>query len=107
MDPGEFDTKVEIHGEIANGRDKAGAPIKTFGFISYAWAKVTYPGGREFFADDGENTERKVVFKLYRQRDFDRKSVIMLNEVAHDIRDIRPFSDTMELHTVARQPERV
>lgn len=104
MDPGEFDTKIQLIRLDKTGRDGAGAPITQRVEIARPWAKLTYPGGREFLAADGQQTERKVVFRLYFRDDVDTDTVVVAKGQDHDVQDIRPFDDVMELHAVARAP---
>lgn len=102
MDPGALDTPVELVGFIANGRDAMGTPVQSEDWPRIVWAKVVYPGGREFFGADGQQTEKKVIFRIWRIDGIDTSIVIRLNGVDHDIQDVRPFADIIELHTVAR-----
>lgn len=104
MDPGEFDTRVQLIRLDETGRDAAGAPVTQRVEIARPWAKLTYPGGREFLAADGETTERKVVIRLYARTDIDTDVIVVAKGQDHDIQDIRPFDDVLELHTVARAP---
>ncbi len=104
MDPGEFDTRIQLIRLGKTGRDAAGAPVVTRIEIARPWAKLTYPGGREFLAADGQQTERKVVIRLYARSDIDTDTVVVVKGQDHDIQDIRPFDDVMELHTVAVAP---
>lgn len=102
MDPGEFDTKIQLIRLDRTGRDAAGAPTVQRVEIARPWAKLTYPGGREFLAADGQTTERKVVIRLYARSDVDTDTVAVVKGQDHDIKDIRPFDDVMELHTIAK-----
>lgn len=104
MDPGEFDKRIRIVRLDVTGRDGAGAPVTSRVEVARPWAKATYPGGREFLAGSGEQTERKVVFRIYRLDGVDTDSVIEHDGSDHDVKDIRPFDDVLELHTVARAP---
>lgn len=107
MDPGEFDTRVRfVRLEETGERDGAGAPVVGRVEIARPWAKVSYPGGREFLAGDGEQTERRVVFRTYPVDGVDTEAVIELNGQDHEIKDIRPFDDVHEFHTIARAPNR-
>lgn len=105
MDPGEFDKLIALVRLDQSGRDRAGAPITTRGLVAKVWAKVTYPGGREFLAGDGEVTSRRVVFRIYARADIDTDLVIAFKGVDHDIQDLRPFDDVTEIHTVSRAPK--
>lgn len=104
MDPGQLNRRVELVRLAQSGRDGAGAPINARQVFARPWAKVIYPGGREFLAGDGEVTERRVVFRIYARGDVDVGVVVVFNAVDHDIQDIRPFDDVMELHTVSKAP---
>lgn len=105
MDPGEFDKKVYLVRAVAQGRDGAGAPVTHPAQVAQVWAKVIYPGGREFLANDGRQTERRVVFRIYARQDIDTGTVVQFGGVDHDVQDVRPFDDVTELHTIARPPE--
>lgn len=104
MDPGEFDTLVRIVRPTKSGRDGAGEPIVADVPIADAWAKLTYPGGREFLTGQGEVTSQRVVFRVYRDDRIDTRAKVIANGNRHDIQDVRPFDDVMELHAVARAP---
>ncbi len=104
MDPGELDKRVSLMRMVETGRDGAGAPIVAPIEFASVWAKVVYPGGREFLASDGQTTERKVVFRIWARRDIDTETVVALGCDHHDVQDIRPFDDVTELHTVTRAP---
>lgn len=104
MDPGEFDTPIRIVRPTKSGRDGAGEPITADQLIAEPWAKVTYPGGREFLAGHGEVTSQRVVFRIYRDDQVDTRAKVIANGNRHDIQDVRPFDDVMELHTVAKAP---
>lgn len=104
MDPGEFNKRVQIVKLVSNGRDAAGAPQVQRQEVARPWAKVAYPGGREFLAGDGEVTERRVVFRLYPLAGVDVGLLVVFKGVDHDIQDIRPFDDVIELHTVSKAP---
>lgn len=106
MDPGEFDTRIRFVRLDQTGRDAAGAPVVARVEIAKPWAKVIYAGGREFLAGDGEQTERRVVFRTYPVPGADTEALIELNDVDHEIKDIRPFDDVHEFHTVSRAPNR-
>lgn len=102
MDPGEFDKRIALVRLVEIGRDGAGAPITQRQLIANVWAKVQYPGGREFLSGDGEVTSRRVVFRIYARGDVDTDTVIAFKGVDHDVQDIRPFDDVTEIHTVAK-----
>lgn len=104
MDPGELDKRIELGRMEASGRDGAGAPIVEFVRFAHPWAKVVYPGGREFLSGDGEVTSRRVVFRIWARSDVDTSVVVRFQGVDHDVQDIRPFDDVTELHTVAQAP---
>lgn len=105
MDPGEFDKRVALVRLNATGRDAMGAPQTTRETIANVWAKVRYPGGREFLESDGTVTARKVVFRLYARTDVTTETIVVLGGVDHDIQDIRPGDDVMELHTISKAPK--
>jgi len=104
MDPGELDKKIALVRLVEGGRDGAGAPVTTRDVIARPWAKVVYPGGREFLEGDGEVTTRRVVFRIYARRDIDTDLIIEFRGVDHDIQDIRPFDDVTEIHAVSKAP---
>jgi head-tail adaptor len=104
MDPGELDKRVRIVKLVPGGRDAAGAPQKGREQIARPWAKVIYPGGREFLQGDGEVRVRRVVFKLYPHAGVDVGQVVEFGGLDHDIQDIRVFDDAIELHTVSPAP---
>lgn len=104
MDPGEFDKRITIIRLAETGRDAAGAPQTDRVEIGRPWAKATYPGGREFLQGDGEVKERRVVFRLYPLAGVDVGLIVSFGGVDHDIQDIRPFDDVIELHTVSKAP---
>lgn len=104
MDPGEFDTRIQLIRLGKTGRDAAGAPVVSRIEIARPWAKLTYPGGREFLAADGQETARKVVIRMYARSDVDTDVVVVAKGQDHDIQDIRPFDDVIELHTIVRAP---
>lgn len=104
MDPGELDKRISLMRMVETGRDGVGAPIVSLVEFASVWAKVIYPGGREFLASDGQTTERKVVFRIWARSDIDTDTVITLGSDDHDVQDIRPFDDVTELHTVTRAP---
>ena len=105
MDPGEFDKRIALVRLVEGGRDAAGAPVAIRDLVANAWAKVTYPGGREFLSGDGEVTSRRVVFRIYARNDIDTGVVVEFGGVDHDIQDLRPFNDVTEIHTVAKARE--
>jgi len=102
MDPGELNTRVALIRLYPLGRDAAGAPVSEREVVAQPWAKLTYPGGREFLQSDGQVTERKVVIRIYARRDIDTDMIVVANGRDHDIKDIRPFDDVTEIHAVAR-----
>ena len=103
MDPGELDKRVLLLRLAETGRDGAGAPITEEVEIARPWAKVIEQGGREFFAADGLQTEKRVVFRVWARDDLDTLTVfVRYRGVHHDIKDLRPFDDVTEIHTVAR-----
>lgn len=104
MDPGEFDKRVRIVKLAVGGRDGVGAPQTNRQEVARPWAKATYPGGREFLQSDGEVTVRKVVFRIYPIAGVDVGQVVEHDGMDHDIQDIRPFDDVLELHTVGKAP---
>lgn len=105
MDPGEFDTRIQLVRLGKTGRDAAGAPVVGRVEIARPWAKLTYPGGREFLAADGEQTERKVVVRIYAGPDVAVDDIAVIKGRDHDIKDIRPFDDVIELHAVVTAPK--
>lgn len=104
MDPGEFDKRVRIVRLVPGARDAAGAPQPGRQEVGRPWAKAVYPGGREFLQGDGEVTVRKVVFRIYPLAGVDVGQVVEFDGMDHDIQDIRPFDDAVELHTVGKAP---
>lgn len=104
MDPGELNKRIRLIRAVRTGRDGAGAPIVEPVELATVWAKVTYPGGREFLANEGEQTERRVVFRVYARADIDTSTVIEFGGASHDIQDIRPFDDITEIHAVVKAP---
>jgi len=102
VDPGEFDKRVALVRLVEGGRDGAGAPVATRDVIANVWAKVSYPGGREFLSGDGEVTSRRVVFRIYARDDIDTGTVIAFGGVDHDVQDLRPFDDVTEIHAVSK-----
>lgn len=100
MDPGEFDKRISLMISTEIGRDAAGSPIMGLTELARPWAKVVQQGGREFIAGDGEQTEKRVVFRVYSGLAFDTSAIVRFNAVDHDIKDIRPFDDVTEIHTV-------
>lgn len=105
MDPGRLNKRVELVRKVQSGRDGAGAPITAREIIARPWAAVSYPAGREFLAGDGEVTERRVMFRLWSRNDIDTDVIISFGGVDHDIQNIRPFDDVIELHTVSKAPK--
>lgn len=103
MDPGEFDKRIALIRLNKTGRDAAGAPVEQRVEVARPWAKVTYPGGKEFLASDGADTQRRVVFRIY-ARAVDVSMIVHHSGQDHDIQDIRPFDDVTEIHAVAKQP---
>ena len=102
MDPGEFDKRIALVRLVEGGRDGAGAPVTARQLIAEVYAKVQYPGGREFLSGDGEVTSRRVVCRSYARRDVDPGVVIAFGGQDHDVQDIRPFDDVTEIHTVVQ-----
>lgn len=100
MDPGEFDKRIALVRLVETGRDGAGAPIVQRQTIATVYAKVQYPGGREFLSGDGEVTSRRVIFRIYARNDVDTGVVVAFAGQDHDVQDIRPFDDVTEIHTV-------
>ncbi|MNR97633.1 Phage head-tail joining protein [compost metagenome] len=103
MDPGEFDKRISLIRLDQTGRDGAGAPISQRVQVARPWAKVSYPGGKEFLAGDGTDTQQRVVFRIY-AREVDVSMLIHFAGRDHDIQDVRPFDDVTEIHTVAQAP---
>ncbi|MFC5370929.1 phage head closure protein [Brevundimonas faecalis] len=103
MDPGEFDQRVELLERRETGRDGAGEPIIDLVEIARPWAKVTYPGGKEFLSNDGTDATRRAVFRLY-ARPVDVSMKLRLRGLEYDIQDVRPFDDVVEIHAVAKAP---
>ncbi|RZJ06111.1 MAG: head-tail adaptor protein [Brevundimonas sp.] len=104
MDPGEFDKRIRIVKLGPGARDAAGAPLSARVLVGRPWAKVAYPGGREFLQGDGEVKVRKVVFRIYPLAGVDIGQVVEFDGLDHDIQDLRPFDDVVELHTVGKAP---
>jgi len=102
MDPGEFDKRITVTTKVRSGRDAVGAPVEHSAPELQPWAKVVQGSGREFLSGEGESSERRVVFRLYRDDRVTTDSVVRYGDIDHDIQDIRAFDDVMELHTVAR-----
>lgn len=102
MDPGEFNTRVSVIRDVQMGRDAAGAPIIERQEVARPWAKLTYPGGREFLQSDGVSTEKKVVIRMYPRRDIDTNTTIVAAGATYDVKDVRPFDDVIEIHAVAQ-----
>lgn len=104
MNPGELGKRVALVRDAMTGRDAAGAPQRQRQVVAQPWAKVVYPGGREFLAGDGEVSSRRVVFRIWARNDVDVGMIVAFNGLDHDIQDIRPFDDVIELHTVGKAP---
>ena len=102
MDPGEFNTRVSLMRDVQIGRDAAGAPIIERQVTARPWAKLTYPGGREFLSNDGQSTEKKAVIRMYARRDLDTDTTIVAAGRTWDIKDVRPFDDVVEIHAVSQ-----
>lgn len=102
MDPGEFDTRVDVIRDIQTGRDAVGAPIIERQIVARPWAKLSYPGGREFLLSDGKATERKAVIRLYARRDIDTDTTIAADGSLWNVQDVRRFDDVIEVHAVAK-----
>lgn len=100
MDPGELDTRIQLIRLDKTGRDAAGAPTTARVEVARPWAKVTYPGGREFLAADGQATERRVVIRIYARSDIDTDMIVVAKGQDYEIKDIRPFDDVTEIHAV-------
>lgn len=105
MDPGEFDKRIRIVRLVGAGRDAAGKPTPAREEVGEPWAKVRYPGGREFLQGDGEARVRKVVFRIYPLAGVDIGQVVEFGGLDHDIQDVIPFDDVVELHTVGKAPK--
>ncbi len=103
MDPGELDKRIEIAMPQPAGRDRAGAPITTPDMIARVWAKVIQQGGREFIAGEGEQTERRIIFRIWARSDFDSTAIVTYRGEAYEIRDIRAFDDVTEIHGATRR----
>lgn len=102
MDPGRFNKRIRLVRLDETGRDAAGAPVLGRVEIARPWAELIYPGGREFLASDGEVTERKVVARIYTRDDVDTDTTVVIGGVDHEIQDVRPVNDLMELHLMVR-----
>lgn len=102
MDPGEFNVRVSLIQDVQMGRDAAGAPIIERREVARPWAKVTYPGGREFLSNDGQTTEKKAVIRIYARKGVDTDTTIVAAGVTWDIKDVRPFDDVLEIHAVGQ-----
>jgi SPP1 family predicted phage head-tail adaptor len=102
VDPGEFNTRVDLIRDVETGRDAVGAPIIQRMVVARPWAKLTYPGGREFLLSDGKATERKAVIRMYARRDVDNDTTISADGAAWDVKDVRRFDDVIEVHAVAQ-----
>lgn len=103
MDPGEFDKRIALIRFEDTGRDGAGAPVEQPVVFARPWAKVTYPGGKEFLANDGTDTQRRAVFRFY-ARPVDVSMKIEIGGLQYDIQDVRPFDDIVEVHAVTKTP---
>lgn len=102
MDPGEFNTRVSLIQDVQMGRDAAGAPIMERREVARPWAKLTYPGGREFLSNGGQTTERKVVIRIYARKGVDTDTTIVADGATWDVKDVRPFDDVIEIHAVSQ-----
>ncbi|QBX37224.1 head-tail adaptor protein [Brevundimonas sp. S30B] len=102
MDPGEFNKLIDLVRPTGTGRDAAGAPVQTSQLVARVWAKVAFPGGKEFLANSGTDTSRRGVFRIY-PRPVDLSMKIMFDGSDWDIQDVRPFDDVVELHAVTQQ----
>ncbi|MNR96425.1 Phage head-tail joining protein [compost metagenome] len=102
MDPGEFNVRVSLFQDVQMGRDAAGTPIIERREVARPWAKVTYPGGREFLANDGQTTEKKAVIRIYARKGIDTDTTILAAGVTWDVKDVRPFDDILEIHAVGQ-----
>lgn len=102
MDPGEFNTRVDLIRDIEVGLDAVGAPIIERQVVARPWAKLTYPGGREFLSNDGVTTEKKAVIRMYARRDVDTDTTIVAAGTTYDVKDVRPFDDVIEIMAVGR-----
>lgn len=102
MDPGEFNVRVSLIQDVQMGRDAAGAPIIERREVARPWAKMTYPGGREFLSNDGQTTEKKAVIRIYARKGVDTDTTIVAAGVTWDIKDVRPFDDVLEIHAVGQ-----
>ncbi|MFN3836820.1 MAG: phage head closure protein [Brevundimonas sp.] len=102
MDPGEFNVRVTLIQDVQVGRDAAGAPIIERHEVAWPWAKITYPGGREFLQNDGQAVEKKALIRIYARKGVDTDTTIQAAGSTWDIKDIRPFDDVLEIHAVAQ-----
>lgn len=102
MNPGDFNVRVTLIQDVQVGRDAAGAPIIERHEVARPWAKIAYPGGREFLSNDGQSTERKAVIRIYPRKGVDTDTTIVAAGSTWDIKDIRPFDDVLEIHAVAQ-----
>lgn len=102
MDPGEFNVRVSLIQDVQMGRDAAGAPIIERREVARPWAKMTYPGGREFLSNDGQTAEKKAVIRIYARKGVDTDTTIVAAGVTWDIKDVRPFDDVLEIHAVGQ-----
>lgn len=102
MDPGEFNTRVDLIRDVQTGRDAVGAPIIERMVVARSWAKLSYPGGREFLLSDGKATERKAVIRMYARRDVDADTTISADGSTWNVQDVRRFDDVIEVHAVSK-----
>ena len=102
MDPGEFNVRVSLIQDVQMGRDAAGAPIIERREVARPWAKLAFPGGREFLSNNGLTTEKKVVIRMYARRDVDTATTIVAAGTTYDVKDVRPFDDVIEVHAVGQ-----
>lgn len=67
------------------------------------WASVDQQAGREFFAQQTVQANRRVVFRLRYRRGINVRDRVMYAGVVHDIQDVRELGRGIgvELHTVA------
>lgn len=102
MDPGSLDKLISLRAKVETGRDAARAPIIALQEFAKVWSRVTYTGGKEFLAGDGETKVRKVVFKIYPRDDVSTDTVVVFGAVEHDVQDVVIWDDAVELHAVAK-----
>jgi len=102
VDPGDFNVRVSLIQDVQMGRDAAGAPIIERREVARPWAKLTYPGGREFLSNDGQTTEKKVVIRIYARQGIDTDTTIIAAGTTYDVKDVRPFDDVIEIHAVSQ-----